>query len=95
LTEDECDAYVIVSSARLGDREATHDLPVAPIRALTEKETATLVLMSVGIDNKEIAVRLGIGVESVKSRVRQIIRKLSAHDRTHAVAIGLRRGLIE
>jgi len=45
--------------------------------------------------NKEIAAQLSITEETVKSRVKNILLKLGANDRTHAVTIGLKRGIIE
>ncbi len=48
-----------------------------------------------GCANKEIAARLSITEETVKSRVKNILLKLGANDRTHAATIGLKRGIIE
>jgi DNA-binding NarL/FixJ family response regulator len=63
--------------------------------ALTERETDVLRLIAAGIANNEIAARLGIKKETVKAIVKSILMKLSAHDRTHAAMIGLKRGIIE
>jgi two-component system NarL family response regulator len=54
-----------------------------------------LRLVSGGNANKEIAVRLSITEETVKGHLRNILAKLSANDRTHAVTIGLKPGIIE
>ena len=62
---------------------------------LTPKEIAVLRLIAAGNANKEIAAQLSITEETVKSRVKNILDKLGAKDRTHAVAIGLKRGIIE
>ena len=62
---------------------------------LTPKEIAVLRLIAGGNANKEIAARLSITEETVKSRVKNILDKLDAKDRTHAVTIGLKRGIIE
>lgn len=62
---------------------------------LTPKEIAVLRLIAGGNANKEIAARLSITEETVKSRVKNILDKLGAKDRTHAVTIGLKRGIIE
>jgi DNA-binding NarL/FixJ family response regulator len=62
---------------------------------LTSREIAVLTLMAGGIANKEIAAKLSVGEETVKARVKNIFAKLAANDRTHAVTIGLRRGIIE
>ena len=63
--------------------------------ALTPREIDVLHLIAGGNANKEIAARLSLTEETVKSHVRNILAKLGAHDRTHAVAIGLKRGIID
>jgi DNA-binding NarL/FixJ family response regulator len=63
--------------------------------ALTAKEIDVLRLIGLGNANKEIAARLSITEETVKSRVKSILFKLGANDRTHAVTIGLKRGIID
>ena len=62
---------------------------------LTLKEIEVLRLIAAGNANKEIAAQLSITEETVKSRVKNILDKLGANDRTHAVTIGLKRGIIE
>jgi DNA-binding NarL/FixJ family response regulator len=62
---------------------------------LTPKEIEVLRLIASGNANKEIAARLSISEETVKSRVKSILDKLGANDRTHAVTIGLKRGIID
>jgi DNA-binding NarL/FixJ family response regulator len=62
---------------------------------LTPKEIDVLRLIAAGNANKEIAAQLSITEETVKSRVKNILDKLGANDRTHAVTIGLKRGIIE
>jgi DNA-binding NarL/FixJ family response regulator len=62
---------------------------------LTPKELEVLRLIAAGNANKEIGVHLSISEESVKSRVKNILDKLGARDRTHAVTVGLKRGIIE
>ena len=63
--------------------------------ALTEREIEVLKLVAAGSANKIIADRLGISEETVKAHMRNILSKLDANDRTHAVTISLRRGIIE
>ena len=63
--------------------------------ALTSREIDVLRLIATGSANKEIAAQLSITEETVKSRVKNILLKLGANDRTHAVTIGLKRGIIE
>jgi DNA-binding NarL/FixJ family response regulator len=62
---------------------------------LTPKEIDVLRLIAAGNANKEIAAQLFVTEETVKSRVKNILDKLGANDRTHAVTIGLKRGFIE
>jgi len=63
--------------------------------ALTPAEILVLKLIAAGNANKQIGDQLSITEETVKSRVKCILSKLGANDRTHAVAIGLKRGIIE
>jgi DNA-binding NarL/FixJ family response regulator len=63
--------------------------------ALTPGEISVLRLIAAGNANKQIADQLSISEETVKSRVKNILSKLGANDRTHAVMIGLKRGIIE
>jgi DNA-binding NarL/FixJ family response regulator len=62
---------------------------------LTSREIDVLRMIAAGSANKEIAAQLSISEETVKSRVKNILLKLGANDRTHAVTIGLKRGIIE
>ena len=62
---------------------------------LTSREIDVLRLIASGNLNKQIADRLLISEETVKSHVTNILSKLGANDRTHAVTIGLKRGIIE
>jgi DNA-binding NarL/FixJ family response regulator len=63
--------------------------------ALTSREIEVLELISAGNANKLIADQLRITEETVKGHVKNILSKLGANDRTHAVTIGLKRGIIE
>jgi DNA-binding NarL/FixJ family response regulator len=63
--------------------------------ALTEREVDVLKLIAAGNGNKQIADMLSISQATVKSRVTNILSKLGANDRAHAVTIGLKRGIIE
>jgi DNA-binding NarL/FixJ family response regulator len=62
---------------------------------LTSREMDVLRLIAMGNANKEIAAQLSIAEETVKSHVTRILGKLRANDRTHAVTIGLQRGIIQ
>ena len=63
--------------------------------ALTPAEISVLKLIAAGNANKQIADQLSITEETVKWRVKNILSKLGANDRTHAAMIGLKRGIIE
>jgi DNA-binding NarL/FixJ family response regulator len=63
--------------------------------ALSAREIEVLRLVSGGNANKEIAARLSIAEETVKGHIKNIMAKLDANDRTHAVTIGLKRGIID
>jgi DNA-binding NarL/FixJ family response regulator len=63
--------------------------------ALNAGEIDVLRLIAGGNANKEIAAQLSVPEETVKGRVRSILAKLGAKDRTHAAMIGLKRGIIE
>jgi DNA-binding NarL/FixJ family response regulator len=60
----------------------------------TGREIEVLQLISDGLVNREIGERLFVSEETVKSHVRHLLAKLQARSRAHAVAVGLRRGLI-
>jgi DNA-binding NarL/FixJ family response regulator len=63
--------------------------------ALTSREIDVLRLIARGHANKLIADQLGITEDTVKGHVKNILSKLGASDRTHAVTIALKRGIIE
>ena len=71
-------------------------LPVVERDDLTfsDKELATLRLMAAGLGNKAIANNLNLAEGTVKNRVSEILAKLAARDRTHAVLLAISRGVI-
>jgi DNA-binding NarL/FixJ family response regulator len=76
--------------------EASYELAQHALdEALTPGEVEILKLIAAGNANKQIASRLSITEETVKGRVKSILSKLNANDRTHAATIGLKRGIIE
>ncbi len=76
--------------AAVAQRLAEHmaDEPISP------RELEVLSLMAAGKRNKEIAGELSIAEDTVKMHVRNILSKLQVNDRTEAVTIALRRGII-
>lgn len=65
-----------------------------PEVALTPREVEVLGLVARGMGNKEVGDMLGTAPGTVKAHVQSILSKLGAKDRTHAVTIALRRGII-
>ena len=63
--------------------------------ALTEREIEVLREVAAGNANKMVAQLLNISEETVKAHMRSILSKLGANDRTHAVTIAVKRGIIE
>jgi DNA-binding NarL/FixJ family response regulator len=64
-------------------------------RDLTQRETEVLGLMGTGCRNKEIACELGISEPTVKEHVSNLFLKLGVADRTAAISLALKRGLIQ
>ena len=62
---------------------------------LTAREIEVLSLIAAGKANKLVADQLSISEETVKGHVKSILSKLDAKDRTHAVTVGLKRGIIQ
>ena len=78
-------------TAEVAAEIAEHSLDAA----LTAREIDVLKIVASGNSNKEIAARLSISEETVKGYLKNILAKLRANDRTHAVTIGLKRGIID
>ncbi|APW40867.1 DNA-binding response regulator [Rhodoferax koreense] len=74
-------------AAQLANSMAYEDLSPAEIEVLQ--------LVASGFSNKRVAAALSIPEETVKSRMKSILSKLSANDRTHAVILALKRGIID
>jgi DNA-binding NarL/FixJ family response regulator len=80
----EADAFLITD-------ESTREALIEP---LTPRERQVLELVADGLPNKEIGRRLGISDETVKFHVGSVFGKLGASNRTDAVRLALRRGLV-
>jgi DNA-binding NarL/FixJ family response regulator len=65
-----------------------------PEVALTPREVEVLLWVARGLGNKEIGDEIGTAAGTVKAHIQNILGKLGAKDRTHAVTIGLQRGII-
>jgi len=62
---------------------------------LSPREVQVLQHVADGLSNKELAVALAIGEDTVKGHLSKIMDKLGANNRTHAVILGVQRGIIE
>jgi DNA-binding NarL/FixJ family response regulator len=80
---------------RLSSEAAVEIAEHATDDVLTPREIDVLRLIAKGNANKEIAGHLLLNEETVKGHVKNILAKLGVHDRTHAVTIGLKRGIID
>lgn len=80
---------------RLSSQIAVEIAEHATDELLTPREVDVLRLVAKGKANKEIGAQLSLTEETVKSHIRNILGKLGANDRTHAVTIGLKRGIID
>jgi DNA-binding NarL/FixJ family response regulator len=86
---------VYAGQRRMSQEVASEIAEHAADDRLTAREIEVLHLIAGGNANKEIAARLSITEETAKGYVKNILTKLGANDRTHAVTIGLKRGIIE
>lgn len=69
--------------------------PASPAKNLTKREREILALIAEGMSNREIAGRLVVSSETVKSHVAAILEKLNVSDRTQAAIYAVRNGLVE
>ena len=79
---------------RIGQEVAVQLADHATDDALTAREVEVLQLVAAGNSNKLIADHLSLSEDTIKGHVKNILSKLGANDRTHAVTIGLKRGII-
>jgi DNA-binding NarL/FixJ family response regulator len=87
--------HTVNSGKRLVPPEVAEKLSeYFPQIALTPREVEVLSLVAQGLANKDIAERLGTASGTVKMHVQKILEKLGAADRTHAVTIAIRRGIL-
>jgi DNA-binding NarL/FixJ family response regulator len=86
----------VYAGGRLVETEVARELAQhAADEVLTNREVEVLKLIADGCSNKLVADRLRISEDTVKGHVRNMLHKLKANDRTHAVTIALHRGFIE
>jgi DNA-binding NarL/FixJ family response regulator len=75
--------------------EEVHDVDRRPDAPLSKRETEILQMVAYGSTTKEVAHDLGISPHTVKTHLERIFEKLGANDRAQAVAIAIRKGLVE
>jgi DNA-binding NarL/FixJ family response regulator len=97
--QDHSRRFEAVAARRGADTVAAEVIPFGgPLRELeqepTMREVEVLQLISDGLVNREIGQKLFLSEETVKSHVRHLLAKLQARSRAHAVAVGMRRGII-
>ena len=86
---------VYAGHKRLSSEAAAEIAEHATDSGLTPREIDVLRLVAAGNANKEIGARLSLTEVTIKSHVKNILAKLGASDRTHAVTIALKRGIID
>lgn len=79
----------LVIDPRLGTSRAAAPLAAVGGVSFSRREREVLAELIEGLDNRSIALRLSISEETVKSHMKAILRKLSARDRSHAIAVAL------
>jgi len=85
---------VLFARPRAGERAAGAGGDSVEGAALSNRETEILALLADGLINKQIAARLGISTNTVKTHLELLFDKLGVATRAEAVATGVRRGLL-
>jgi DNA-binding NarL/FixJ family response regulator len=94
------DLLETIRNVHLGRRhlqpEVANEIAVHAVdESLTDREVRVLQLIATGRSNKQVAWELGVSEETVKAHLKNIFDKLDVADRTHAVTVAAKRGIIE
>ena len=89
--DDDVDAFLVAAPEHDARGRTEEDVPAEP---LTAREIDVLELLAQGLPNKAIAVRLGISDQTVKFHVAAVCGKLGAANRTDAVRLAIRKGMV-
>ena len=88
--------HAVMRGGQVVDADVSREMRAhASDDALTDRESQVLRLVAQGLANKEIGDRLDISEGTVKNHLKRILSKLDASDRTHAVVIGMARGVLD
>ncbi|WP_263411415.1 response regulator [Terriglobus tenax] len=87
--------YVYGGGRRVPPEIASEIALHAGEESLTEREMTVLRLVAQGNSNKQVAYELNLAEETIKAHMKNILSKLNANDRTHAVSLALKRGILE
>ena len=82
-------------AAKVLDRFAQLSRQAAEVELLSQREIEVIGLMATGAANKEIASRLSVSESTVKTHVANIFNKLDVTDRTQAVTVAIRKGIVK
>lgn len=92
---DRVRGFETIASSNGGRTKATLGVvPTSVEHRLSARELEVLTLIAQGLENTEIARKLGVSEETVKSHVRRLLSKLQVRSRAHAVSVGFRQGLL-
>ena len=86
------EVYETKDPASIGARQAI--VRLRNVSAVTPREVQVLELVAKGMRNKEIALSLGVAEETIQAHMKSIFAKLNVHDRTAALALALRKGIV-
>jgi DNA-binding NarL/FixJ family response regulator len=86
--------YYPREAARILRRRTAESEEEFPPADLTEREIEVLSNIMLGLSNRQIAAKLHLSPETVKSHVSNVVSKLHARDRTHAAVLGIARGIV-